>query len=63
MADENKEDTGAAGAPAEGAPADDPEVKFFALMDKWADAREANRPRNKTNAPQPRSILDELFGR
>lgn len=40
----------------------DPETKFFALLDKWADNREANRPKNKTNAPQPRSILDELFG-
>lgn len=42
---------------------EDPKAKFLAMMDEWADAREANRPKNKTNAPQPRSILDELFGR
>ncbi len=51
--------------PAGDTPPPDPDARkseFFAMLDEWADKREANVAKNKTNAPKPKSILDSIFG-
>lgn len=63
MSDEEKQ---AALDAAEAASRDQVEAKnkerFFGWLNEWADERDANRAKSKTNRPQSDSFLGALFG-